>query len=370
MPGRHLPGYLGKAGAWQMKTPYLSIVLASRNDNYGGGLRALQVCVSGLVAQIERHQLVSELILVDWNPPPIEPRLKDALSWPNRTDFCTVRVIEVPPSVHEGFRFSEKLPFFVHRARNVGIRRARGKFVLPTGTDILFSDALMRHLALEQLAADRMYRVDRYDVPADVVGLPSLNVQLGYCEQNVIHIYGRNGLGPTKEVSGENVRLHSLTPGDFTLLSREFWDKVYGIPEEIEFHSVYFDSVLCYMARRAGAKEEVLLDPMRIYHIEHESTSRTNKSWAIMYAFTRYYRLLQHIAPKLAPRLASQAIGILRRRSSLHTMGIPFLNQFQYECLIRKIKDSRDLFIYNDDTWGCAEAPLSESFRLAAEWDI
>ena len=51
--------------------PYLSFVIAARNDNYAGGmLRRLQVCIDTFLHQAETFELPSELILVDWNSPP------------------------------------------------------------------------------------------------------------------------------------------------------------------------------------------------------------------------------------------------------------------------------------------------------------
>ena len=358
-----------KRGDSPVRYPYLSIVIVSRNDAYGGGLPVLQVCLNSLLTQIEHNQLVSELILVEWNPPPDSPGLIQALSWQNRTDFCTVRVIQVPAGVHKQFKFGDKLPVLIHRARNVGIRRARGTFVFPTGNDILFSDALMRFLASGQLQLDRMYRVDRYDVPATAASLSSSEAQLAYCEQNVLRIYGRDGSSPTKDSSNESVRLHTRACGDFTLLSKVFWDKVHGIPEEHQFHSAHFDSVLCYVAQRAGAKEVVLFDPMRIYHIEHESVWRTQRSERIEEALAGGYRFLERLAPQLMPQLATQVLRLLRRRTRMQTLGIPYVNPTQYYRLIRKIKESREVFVLNNDTWGLAGENLPESVPVLANWD-
>ena len=352
-----------------MRHPYLSIVIVARNDAYGGGLPVLQACMNSVLTQIEHNQLVSELILVEWNPPHDNPGLIQALSWPNRADFCTVRVIQVPLEVHKQFIFSDKLPVLVHRARNVGIRRARGTFVFPTGNDILFSDALMRFLASGQLQLDRMYRVDRYDVPATAACLSSSEAQLAYCEQNVLRIYGRDGSSPTKVKSRERVRLHTRGSGDFTLLSKAFWNKVHGIPEEHQFHSAHFDCVLCYMAQRAGATEVVLYDPMRIYHIEHESVWRTQTSTRIEEALAGCYRFLQHHAPQLMPQVATHIIRLLRRGTRMQTLGIPYLNPAQYHRLIRRIKESREVFVLNDDTWGLAGERLPESVPVLASWD-
>ena len=76
-----------------------------------------------------------------------------ALRWPETTDPCQVRIIEVPPELHRRFRHSENLPLFQMIAKNVGIRRARGRFVLATNIDILLSDELVRALARGELAA-------------------------------------------------------------------------------------------------------------------------------------------------------------------------------------------------------------------------
>ena len=63
------------------ENPYLSIVICSRNDNHGGNmLRRMQVSISGLLEQLEKHRIESELILVDWNPPADKPLLKETHS--------------------------------------------------------------------------------------------------------------------------------------------------------------------------------------------------------------------------------------------------------------------------------------------------
>ena len=62
------------------ETPYLSIVIASRNDEHGGNaLPRMQVALNGLLDQLERYRIESELILVDWNPPTDKPWLKDII---------------------------------------------------------------------------------------------------------------------------------------------------------------------------------------------------------------------------------------------------------------------------------------------------
>jgi S-adenosylmethionine hydrolase len=87
----------------------------------------------------EAHNLSSELIIVEWNPPAGRDRLAKALRWPSDTGPCEVRIIEVPPEVHARYRQAAALPLYQMIAKNVGIRRARGEFILSTNIDIVFS---------------------------------------------------------------------------------------------------------------------------------------------------------------------------------------------------------------------------------------
>jgi NAD+ synthase len=94
----------------------------------------MNVFVRALLEQTKRENLSAELILIEWNPPSDRPRLREVLSSPNEEGTCDVRVIEVPPEVHARFRYSDRLPMFQMIAKNVGIRRAKGRFVLPTSS--------------------------------------------------------------------------------------------------------------------------------------------------------------------------------------------------------------------------------------------
>ena len=52
-----------------MATPYLSVVVVTRNDNYGGGLIGrLQTFQRVIVERCTEAQPPTEIVLVDWNP--------------------------------------------------------------------------------------------------------------------------------------------------------------------------------------------------------------------------------------------------------------------------------------------------------------
>jgi hypothetical protein len=337
--------------------PYLSIVIASRNDGYANGmLHRIQVCVDSFIEQLEKFEHPSELILVDWNPP-AGRGLWDALRRPKYVRRCTFRLITVPPKLHATLPFADRLPILIHRARNVGIRRAHGEFILPTSPDILLSDELAEWFGTQQMDPGHMYRLPRCDVPEKALEYDSHAKRLLYCREHVLLV---NGRGPSHHIKGLP-DLFTNGSGDFTLLSRDMYFRLNGIPEEREFHSMHFDSVFCFMAHAAGATEVELTDPLRIYHVNHGAPSWLPRaSWL--------ERAVMRVVPK--GRWSKRLIRVTRRiapaRSAMDRFGVPHLDcstragQAQYEALIRRLVERPNAFSYNDDDWGLGRHSLEE----------
>ncbi len=173
--------------------PYISLVVAARNDDHGGNMLArMQAMLDSWIGQAEHHGLLSEIVVVEWNPPADRPRLKDLLRWAPQPEYCHVRFIEVPPQVHARFQ-NASIPLHQMIAKNVGIRRAFGEFVLATNLDIIFSADLMRFLAERRLEKSVMYRIDRWDVARALPGYASLGELLKFCETHMLRVFAREG---------------------------------------------------------------------------------------------------------------------------------------------------------------------------------
>ena len=174
--------------------PYLSLVVTARNDDHGGNLLdRMQAFVSGWISQARRYSIPSELIIVEWNPPPDRPPLSHALEWPSDLGPCQVRLIEVPSELHRRFAHADALPLYQMIAKNAGIRRARGEYVLATNIDILFSSELACFFAARRLQHGRMYRIDRHDAMNAVPRGASIEEQLDYCKTHLIRVNVREG---------------------------------------------------------------------------------------------------------------------------------------------------------------------------------
>jgi len=189
------PVSISKGSDQSAADPYLSLVVTVRTDYQSGNLlQRAQAFVDAWINQAKRYNLSSELILVEWNPPADCPRLRDALRRPENTRPCNVRIIELSPATVQRYRHSKALSLNPLIAKNVGIRRARGDFILATNIHLLFSDELVAFLASGQLKTDRIYRIDRYDVKNDVPLEGTLDEQLTYCRTNVTGICTKDGI--------------------------------------------------------------------------------------------------------------------------------------------------------------------------------
>jgi hypothetical protein len=248
--------------------PYLSVVAASRNDDHGGDLtRRMQVFVDGLAAQARRHRLPCELILVEWNPPPDRPPLRDALRWPDDGGLCPVRIVTVPAALHRRHAHADRLPLFQMIAKNAGIRRARAPFVLASNVDVLFSDPLFAWLARRPLEAGCVYRADRIDVDR---GVPDGDVaeRLAWCESHVLRANRASGLFlAPRDGRSHRVGEATLTPGQAAHRAGARMAQLAGGPPASWPHraSASFQRTRLGMALEASPAWPVLRAPWRAF---------------------------------------------------------------------------------------------------------
>ncbi len=288
--------------------PYLSLVIAARNDDYGVNfLERFQVFVNVLAYLLGKHGLNSELVVVEWNPPDDRAPLREAVIWPRVSDGVVIRLIEVPARIHRRLPNSDKLPMFEYIAKNVGIRRAEGEYVLVTNPDVLFSEELVAYLASKKLSKNRFYRIDRYDFRGAVSLKTSPRAAIRFARRHIyrVNIRGDNQKGLSVPIGGVQKWYHLLfgnwpssydayatsrsrgepivslnddnglyggvytnASGDFLLASSESWIKIRGFPEFTNTFT-HLDSYGCHQLRALGLEQTLLLPPCMMLHGDH-----------------------------------------------------------------------------------------------------
>lgn len=282
-------------------SPFISFVISGRNDNYCGNfIERLQIFLDSLIALWQKYKLDAELIIVEWNALQDRPLLQDVIIWPKEFSYGSVRIIKVPCAIHSQISNSDKIPFFVAIASNIGIRRAKGKYVTITTPDIIFSDSLIKFISKGRLSENCFYRVNRYDV--DIQNMSSDNIwELEkICKSHWLRVHSRFGTFSRKDYLKFKIkrflrpfihprgawhdiriailakfqpwlrfnRLHARATGDFLLMPREAWYRFKGYPEILT--NRHIDSYLCFLV--GVALKQVIL-PYPIYHQDHPQTN-------------------------------------------------------------------------------------------------
>lgn len=406
-----------------MDDPYLSIVACSRNDDHGGHLQErMQAFIDGIVAQSERHKVVCELILVEWNPPGETSPLEKALTFPPFSPFCSIRIVQVSHEIHAQFQHSSTIPLFQMLGKNVGIRRAKGEFVLATNIDVLFSDEIFKFFKAKKLKSGILYRNNRLDIPYPFPKRITFDQLLSFCDRSYFRnhdVLGSKILVNNKWIDSEKSRipqtkqrkdlfkkllhwnlwkqhlrhtkrtihenpltilllpirlladtllyiehclnimliipknlirlfyriiikasnyrksnkLHTNGCGDFTLLSKKDWHTLKGYPEWNIF-SWHLDSIFLYQACMSLTKEKNFGAKKPIYHIEHS------------------------VGSGYTPEGAESLFNRLKSK------GIEYIDNQKFNEIIESMgrrKKADGPLVFNDNHWGLANLPLTES---------
>lgn len=207
----------------------LSVILAGRNDGYGGGdyLTRMNRCLDSVVP------LGCEIIFVEWNPPADRPTLITQIQ------HHGIHLITVSSDLCGQMHGAALMPMFEYRAKNVGIRRAKGDWVLVLNSDIELTEAMRERLKGE-FNPECIYGCKRHDIHDGTI------VQV--CEG----------------------------PGDFVLMDRFNWNSLRGYLDLVSY--THIDSLLWWTAEHFGLRKQILDE--HIIHQEHDRSDHATR-WGI-----------------------------------------------------------------------------------------
>jgi hypothetical protein len=241
-------------GARVRSDPYLSIVLTGRNDNFGGDfterfLRALRFNHRAL----SEAGIAHEFVLVEWRPLPDKPFLATVVedACPGMVPTHLVSFV-VDPEYHEAFSLNPRVAFQEFIAKNVGVRRSSGRFVLTTNTDIYLGRDLIQLLATDTLHDGVLYRCVRIDLKN---GLDVREVTWAVLE-DPRNVEVANAIRPP---------CYTNASGDFLLLDRRTYHALGGFNEVYRAAKIHIDGNFCVKAHASGVRVEPL--DAQVYHL-------------------------------------------------------------------------------------------------------
>lgn len=234
--------------------PYVSFVFTGRNDDFGGDFngrffRALRFNHDRLSDAGVPH----DFVFVEWRPLADRPYLATLLAEQlSGAAGLPLHSYVVDPAYHDALTLNPRLQFQEFIAKNVGIRRARGQFVLTTNTDIYLSRGVIDALAARALDTGVLYRAMRHDLKG--------NIDPGFIDWDVLEDE-RN-----REIENRiKPPLFTNASGDFLLLDRGTYHRLGGFNEIYRTAKIHMDGNFCIKAHASGVPLVDIGSP--VYHV-------------------------------------------------------------------------------------------------------
>ncbi|ORE20061.1 hypothetical protein BCV71DRAFT_196684 [Rhizopus microsporus] len=218
---------------------YLSIVLVTRMDDYAGNQHhRFQNFIDSAYLLAEHSQQKIELLIIEWNPPANKRRVLDAFRF-RRSKHLTYRIITVSPKIHSILPNLGNAPLHEFEGKNVGIRFARGEYIVCTNQDDIWSHNFINAIQSKVFEKDTIYvqyqsRHDIHDnLPPSIVKLepfPDDETLYNACklrEQD----WGNYQLPGPSTVTAEDYWYYGDQAGDFTMAHRDTWKELRGYRE-------------------------------------------------------------------------------------------------------------------------------------------
>ena len=251
-----------------------------------------------------------EIVIVNYNPVKEMPSLIDSIPWPKQSEKFVIRFLNVPHELHNFYQKPETrktVPLFEFIAKNIGIRRARGEYILSTNADILFDPGILLRFGLGKLEKNRYYRANRADFYNNVnfdfenplktlleirknvfkIFLKGYEYNIQEGSFSVAGLFSRRAKNAMKiwkdfqllkmeklankfsiPLLYENLaqKYHLHASGDFMLMHREHWHFLRAYPENC-YSAVHTDSLFTIQSACSGLREVIVSAP--VYHQNH-----------------------------------------------------------------------------------------------------
>lgn len=291
---------------------YISFVVATRNDNHGGNMiKKNQYFIDNWIKKTKKYKLSSELIIVEWNPDKNKKPLRKVLKLPKLQKYQSIKIITVKNDVYKKINLNKKIKFYQMIAKNIGVIRSKGKFILSTNIDIVFSDELIKKLSEEKLKSKTIYTSVRYDlnfndfkkeinnnnfskylthINTKNYSYDVKNKKYYFVNRTFLSLFLDNKkILKFKKIKFKKfkfiklkkiflyfwkyffniffeIKIHTNASGDFTLIDSKSWELLRGY-YEFKGYSWHLDSLLLFRAYNKNFSFKIFNE--KIFHINH-----------------------------------------------------------------------------------------------------
>ena len=243
----------------------ITAVIISRNDNYGGHLneRATYAINSAI-------NTYDEVIYVDWNSPThsllwdikdnlqLKGNLKHFVITPEIASYLTNNNPDVQ-------KCCEVL------ARNIGIRRATGDYIVSTNIDIIHPKREDIESIINDSDNNTMITLSRREVTWDIIKEfhgGEMKFQEWDKLRDYIYANSEERIYEEKTVTGDDYSLINCC-GDFQIAPKHIWDDIKGFEEEL-IYPLFADTNVQKKAVKHGFGLKAIYNPP-MFHINHGS---------------------------------------------------------------------------------------------------
>ena len=252
----------------------ISVLLYGRNDNYGYNLYKRTAAGLNCLAELMADE-DDEILFVDYNTPGHLPTLPEYI-WDTLTERALrrVKVIRVPPEIHECVKGDSRLPILENVSRNAAIVRSNPAnfWMLSTNPDVvLILSSRWRSLnELLHTLKPSFYELPRFDIPESVwSALPRSEPVTYMASIREWLISNRAAIAET--IPDPRFQKFYLfdAPGDFQLAPREYYFRLRGFDQSMN-KLLHSDSNLAKrMWLLNGKRTDHLLDHIWVTHQDH-----------------------------------------------------------------------------------------------------
>lgn len=192
------------------------------------------------VRQLQQRGVAHEVVFVEWNPIPDRSLLSEKVI----EQFPTSRCVVVDRSLHTYISGNRHIALFEYHAKNVGVRFARGTWILLMNPDNYLGTDVLDFLQSGDFDDQSLYRSGWINIrSAADVDAP------GWVDQHA-----------------EDEPPYCSASGDFVFCARTLFDRIGGYREDLRFTNTHKDGIFCRAAMDLTGRVRKIGNT---YHLSH-----------------------------------------------------------------------------------------------------